>query len=269
MYDFNDAAPQREPGVVMPDGTFVKLRAKLRKGGATVQGFPPEDNGVFTKSKTSESYMLDFEFEVQHGPFARNKVFENWTVVGGEKMDDKGQSVAGNITKSRIRALLESAQGLRSDDESDGAKAKRRLPALAKLDGIPFVARLMVEAGGPAPNGGYFPDKNRIAKIITAEDPEYLTVFNGGEVAPKPLASTASRPAAAAGGATQTPAWSQGGGQEQLPGTAAPAAGAGGWAGGGAPAADTGGGAWNGAAGAPAPAGAPAAAPAAGPAWIS
>lgn len=270
MYDLNEAAPQREPGVVMPDGTFVKLKAKLRKGNASVQGFSPEDAGVFTQAKDGkQTFMLDFEFEVQHGQFVRNKVFENWVVVGGEKMDEKGASVAGNITKSRIRAMLESAQGLRSDDESDGAKAKRRLPALARLDGIPFVARLSVEGGGPAPNGGNYPDKNRIAKILTAEDPEYTTVMNGGEVPPKPLnASSVSRPAAAGGASQQTPAWSQGE-QQTLPGTAAPA-GAGGWAGGGT--ADAGG-AWNGATGgAAAPAGAPAgtgAAPAAGPSWAS
>jgi hypothetical protein len=269
MYDFSDAAPQREPGVVMPDGTFVKLRAKLRKGGASVQGFVPEDAGVFTASKDGNAFMLDFEFEVTHGPFARNKVFENWVVVGGTKMDEKGQSIAGNITKSRIRALLDSAQGLRSDDESEAAKAKRRIPSLSRLDGIPFVARLSIEAGGAAPNGGFYPDKNRIAKIITAEEPEWQVVFNGGEVPPKPN-SSAARPAAASSGPAATPAWSQGdSGQQQLPGTGPAAGAAAGWADQGA-GAGAAGAAWNGAAGgAAAPASAPAGGAAAGPSWVT
>ena len=95
--------------------------------------------------------MLDCEFTVVEGPYARRKFWQNFTVAGG-KLDDKGQSKGWNISKSTFRAMVDSALGLDPKDESPAAKQKRVIQGLKQLDGIVFAARIMVE---PASNPQY------------------------------------------------------------------------------------------------------------------
>ena len=52
--------------------------------------------------------MLDCEFTVIEGPYARRKFWQNFTVAGG-KLDEKGQSKGWNIAKSTFRAMIDSA----------------------------------------------------------------------------------------------------------------------------------------------------------------
>ena len=99
----------------------------------------------------SDAKLLDCEFTVVEGPYARRKFWQNFTVAGG-KVDEKGQSKGWNIAKSAFRAMIDSALGLNPKDESAAAKAKRVIQGLKQLDGITFVARIMVE---PASNPNY------------------------------------------------------------------------------------------------------------------
>ena len=71
--------------------------------------------------------MLDCEFTVVEGPYARRKFWQNFTVAGG-KLDEKGQSKGWNISKSTFRAMVDSALGLDPKDESPAAKAEARHP---------------------------------------------------------------------------------------------------------------------------------------------
>ena len=127
-YDLNDAQPQMAPiGELIPDGTFAKVRLTIRPGG--VNGATPLDAGLLKASQSSDAKMLDCEFTVVDGPYARRKFWQSFTVAGG-KLDEKGQSIGWKISKSAFRAMVDSALGLNPKDETTAAKAKRVLPGL-------------------------------------------------------------------------------------------------------------------------------------------
>jgi hypothetical protein len=200
-YDFNDAQAQMMPsGELIPDGTFAKIRMTIRPGG--VNGSVPMDAGLLKASNDSDAKMLDCEFTVVEGPFVRRKFWQNFTVAGG-KVDDKGQSKGWNISKASFRAMVDSALGLSPKDMSDAAKAKRVLPGLKQLDGINFVARIMVE---PASDPDKYRDQNRLANVVLPGEPEYDAVMKGETVAPDPINAKPRKPATAAVG-QNAPAW--------------------------------------------------------------
>lgn len=203
MYDLNDAAPQMGPmGELIPDGTFAKLKMTIRPGG--VNGSSELDAKLLKASTSSDAKMLDCEFTVIEGPYARRKLWQNFTVAGG-KLDDKGNSKGWNMSKSTIRAMVDSALGLDPKDESDAAKAKRRLGGLKQLDGITFVARIMVE---PSSNPQYS-DKNSIANVVCVDEPQYAAVMRGERVAVDPINAKPRKATAAANGSqgSMVPAW--------------------------------------------------------------
>ena len=75
MYDLNDAQPQMLPtGDPIPDGTFARIRITIRRGG--VDGSVPMDKGLLKASATSDAKMLDCEFTVLEGPFAKRKFWQ-------------------------------------------------------------------------------------------------------------------------------------------------------------------------------------------------
>ena len=123
MYDLNDAQPQMAPvGELIPDGTFARVAMTIRPGG--LNGATPADAGVLKASNSSDAKLLDCEFTVVEGPYARRKFWQNFTVAGG-KVDEKGQSKGWNIAKSAFRAMIDSALGL----EPQGRQRRREAEA--------------------------------------------------------------------------------------------------------------------------------------------
>ena len=201
MYDFSDVEPQQSSDLI-PDGSFAKVVMTIRPGG--VDGQTEIDRGVLKASTTvgSDVLSLDCEFTVTEGKFVRRKFWHAFTVSGG-KVDEKGASIGWNISKRTFRAMIDSALGLDPDDNSEDAKAKRRLRGLADLDGITFVAKITVE---PSSDPRY-PDKNKLDRPVLPNEKEWRAVMNGEDVAPSP-----SRPRSAgsgAGSAAPKPAWAQ------------------------------------------------------------
>lgn len=180
-FDLNDAAPQMAPmGELIPDGTFAKVMMKLRPGGAN--GASEMDAGLLKASPHSDAKMLDAEFTVVEGPYARRKFWQNYTVAGG-KLDEKGQSKGWNISKSAFRAMVDSALGLKPDDLSETARARRVIGGLKQLDGIIFAARIMVEVSDN-PN---YRDSNKIANVVLPGESTYDAIMRGEAVAPEPV----------------------------------------------------------------------------------
>lgn len=199
MYDLNDAQPQLPPvGELMPDGTFAKVKMTIRPGG--VNGSTPMDAGLLKGSQSSDAKMLDCEFTVVAGAYARRKFWQNFTVAGG-RLDEKGQSKGWNISKSAFRAMVDSALGLDPRDESPAAKQKRVIQGLKQLDGIVFAARIMVE---PTSDPQY-KDANKLANVVLPSEPQYASVMRGENVQPEPVnAKPRKTPASAT---QQAPAW--------------------------------------------------------------
>lgn len=203
MFDFNNAAPQRPD--VIPDGTFVPLRMRYKEGGYSLPG-ADGDEGLFRKSKSSETVMLECEFEVTGGRYAEQKFYQFLTVKG---QDDKGW----NITSRTIRAMLESAYNIQPSDVSESATARRNLQNLRSIDGIEFFGKITIEQSEG------WPDKNKLDRVVTPDQPEYALLVAGKEVPPKPR-SASSRPRAEA--LQAKPMWrstTDASGQPSLPST--------------------------------------------------
>jgi hypothetical protein len=198
-YDMNDAQPQMT-GDLIPDGTFAKIVMHLRKGG--VDGRSEVDRGLLKASNQpgSDVLSLDAEFTVLEGTYAKRKFWQTFTAMGG-KLDEEGQSIGWKISKSTFRAMIDSALGLKPDDMSEEAKARRVLRGLSDLDGISFVAKIAVE---PARTSNY-KDSNKLDHVVLPTAPEWQKVMNGEAVPAAP----SSKPRAAANPETQ-PAWGQG-----------------------------------------------------------
>jgi hypothetical protein len=216
MYDMNDAGPQMSPvGELIPDGSYVKLRMTIRPGGTN--GATPLDAGLLRTSRTSDAKLLDCEFTVVEGPFARRKLWQMFTVAGG-KLDDKGQSRGWNIAKATFRAMIDSALGLDPRDESPAARQKRVIQGLKQLDGITFAARVMIE---PASDPQYS-DANKLANVVVPGEPAYAAIMRGESVAAEPVKA---RPRKSQTAGQQVPGWTTPAAPSDKPWANQPAAG--------------------------------------------
>ena len=184
-YDFNSADKQTDMDVI-PAGTIVSLVMTIRAGG---QG----DGGWLTQSKNSDAQMLDCEFTVAEGPYAKRKIWQ-YLVLSGGKLNDKGESIAAGISRSMLRAILESARNVDPNDMSDAAVSKRRAD-WNDFCGLTFLAKLGVDKD----KTGQYSDKNRIQSVITPNMKEYNAGFTAQAPATSSWASNQSAPA-------QTPA---------------------------------------------------------------
>jgi hypothetical protein len=216
--NLNEAQEYREMGAMMPDGAFVWIKGHIRhdqQQAYSLPGFPPEDNGIFKKGRENDTYYTDWEFTVVFGPHTGSKLFQNMTIAGGQ-MDDKGQSKAGNITKSFYRGWVESAYGILPTDQSAQAQAARNIPSLSALQEIPFAVKVGIQAGEPRPasaGGGVYPDRNFIQKIVLPDDPIWARMKAGEIVPPEPSGTRPARGGgsgpAAAGSTEGAPLWQQ------------------------------------------------------------
>jgi hypothetical protein len=154
-FDFNTASEQRDFDLI-PDQTTAVVQMRIREGDAG-------EGGLLKRSKSGEAEGLDCEFTIDGGPYAKRKLFAFMVMTGATD----GHAQAAGITKSRLRAILESARGIKPQDVSEAAK-KARVAELRDFDGIRFIARIGVE---PA-KGGYRA-KNILLSVITPDQKEW------------------------------------------------------------------------------------------------
>jgi hypothetical protein len=153
-FDFNSVDEQSFD--VIPDGTIVVVQLKIREGNAG-------ENGLLTRSKNGKAEGLDCEFTVVEGPHTKRKIFGFYVLSG---VTD-GHAQAADITKRRLRAILESARGIKPADVSDAAK-KARVAEYRDFAGICFMTKLGIE-----PAKGDFKAKNILASVITPDMKEW------------------------------------------------------------------------------------------------
>jgi hypothetical protein len=186
--DFNEASGQREFDLI-PADAVVTLVVKVRGGGAG-------PDGTLRRSKDGRSEGLDLELTVVDGPFIKRKLWVLLTLQG----ETEGHAEAGRIAATMLRAIIESARGVRPDDQGDAAKQQRRLASYLDLDGMRFVGRVGIEA---AKNG--YDAKNRLASVITPDMQAWRKPDQSA--APVPAAKPAQPPSG--GSVIPRPQWSR------------------------------------------------------------
>lgn len=184
MIDVNDAEPQRG-GDLIPNGTKVRVIGTIRPGGANRYGQEKVDAGYLTASRSSDVLFMSWEFTIADGPFARRKFWQNMTVSGGE-VNEKGESKAWNITKSTLRAMLNSARNVKPDDNTERGMAARRFTSWGDLNGIEFACTVRVQKAKP---DSQYQDSNSIGTVIEPDHKDYAALMSGAD-AGAPAAST-------------------------------------------------------------------------------
>jgi hypothetical protein len=195
-YDYTDAPPPRDFGLI-PHGTIATVTIHLRAGGAG-------EDGMLKRSAKGDCEMLDAEFTVIDGAYSKRK-FWGYFVLHGETA---GHEKAAEISRGTLRAILDSALGLKPDDASPKARAARTV-SLKDFEGRTFIARIGVEEGREKNDGSgeYWPDKNILAGVITPDKKEWRSVeqpppFNGGRATSSATPSNSAPPVTRPGWAT-------------------------------------------------------------------
>jgi hypothetical protein len=191
MYDYTEAQPQREIELI-PAGQVATLQLTIRPSGAG-------EEGLLKRSQDGGCEMLDIEFIVVDGQFAKRKLWERFVLAG----TSDGLAKAAEISRGKLRAILESARGIKPDDVSPQARDARTMK-LADFDGMRFIGKIGIEKGKDKGNGaGNYPDRNVLLAAITPDRKDWHVV----EQAPPPKSSNAPSSAAPAPAAISKPAW--------------------------------------------------------------
>lgn len=161
--DFNDAEAQQGSFDLIPRGITVPVRMTIKPGGHDdhTQGWT---GGYATQSFDTGAVYLACEFVVTDGPFAKRKM---WSNVG--LLSPKGPAW-GQMGRSFIRAMLNSARNVQPQDNSPQAAAARRINSFADLDGIEFLARVDVEKDGKGE------DRNVVKIAIEPDHKDYVAM---------------------------------------------------------------------------------------------
>jgi hypothetical protein len=193
-YDYSEASPPRDVELI-PHGTIATVQMRIRPGDAG-------EDGLLKRSARGDCEMLNLEFVVVDGPYARRKFWENMILAG----TTDGHAKAAEISRGRLRTIIESARGIKPDDLTPQARAARTA-ALKDFDSLSFIAKIGVEKGKPKNDGTgeSYADRNVLAGVITPDRKEWHPVpqpppWNGG-------GSETAAPVAPASGGIAKPSW--------------------------------------------------------------
>jgi hypothetical protein len=185
-YDYTDAPPPRDLELI-PHGTIATLVLHVRPGGVG-------EDGMLKRTRAGDAEMLDCELVVADGPHAKRKFWERWILSG----TTAGQAQAAEIARSTLKAILDSALGLKPDDVSPQARAARTV-SLGQFEGMTFIGKVGIEKGKLKNDGSgeNWPDKNVLAAVVTPDKREWHPSeqpppFNGGGGAATVSASSAA-----------------------------------------------------------------------------
>ena len=196
-YDYSDAPlPQFD---LIPHGTTATVGMHIHAGGVG-------EDGMLKRSKDGLCEMLHVEFTVLDGPYKGRKFWENLILAG----TTDGHKEAVKISQGTLKAILDSALGLKPDDMSPEARKARNVSP-KQFEGMTFIAKIGIEKGKPKNDGsgGNWDDKNILAGVITPDKKYWHPVeqpppFNGGGAGA--TAAAPSTPAAAAA-PVERPRW--------------------------------------------------------------
>ncbi len=188
--DFNSSENQSNFDLI-PNNTLAKVRMSIKPGGYDDQN-QGWVGGYATRNEATGSVYLSCEFVILEGEYARRKV---WGILGLHS--NKGPEW-GNMGRSFIKAILNSARGFSESDNSPAAQSARKINGIGDLDGIEFVAKITTKKDQNEEL------RNEIRFAITPDNKDYKVVM--GIIAPAVKTQT---PPAAAPAANNRPAWAR------------------------------------------------------------
>ena len=161
--------------------------------------------GYATESFETGSIYLAAEFVVTAGEHAKRKM---WSNIG---LHSQKGPTWGQMGRSFIRAVLNSARNVHPQDNSPQAAAARRIQGFHELDGIEFLARIDIEKDAKGQ------DRNVIKMAVEPDHPDYAkwmgvppkTSGGGTSCAPAQAAPAYQAPAQQRAPVTGKPSWAQ------------------------------------------------------------
>lgn len=148
--NFNDAEEQMSYELI-PHKTIAKVRLLIKKGNHVTDEFT---DGYATLSKAGTSIYLACEFVILSGEFEHRKV---WSNIG---LHSDNSSKYGEIGRSTIKAILDSAHSLHPADRSPEAEKQRTIKSFADIHGLACLAEITINDKGDTP-------RNEVKTFIT------------------------------------------------------------------------------------------------------
>ena len=157
-YDYTNAPPPRQTELI-PTGTIATVQMRIRPG-------TTGEDGLLKRSAKDDCEMLEIEFVVAGGPHERRRFWQNFILEG----TTSGHAQAAEISRGTLRAIIESARGIKPSDVSPEARAARTV-SLRDFDQIIFIAKIGIERGKPKNDGTgeNYSDKNVLADYVRGE----------------------------------------------------------------------------------------------------
>lgn len=178
--NLNEADPQR-PFDLIPAGTIAVVQMVIRPGGVG-------EDGLLTRYSEGACEGLDVEFTVVDGDYAKRKIWQTMILAG----TTDGHATAGEISRTLLRGIWESAHGISPRDKSEAAQARRN-PDIADFQNLRFTARISIEKSkDPA-----YDDKNKLT-AVTPDARQWQPVEQIPVVAQGTFTGMAEAPAAPA-----------------------------------------------------------------------
>jgi hypothetical protein len=182
FFDFNTASPQNDSDLI-PKGTLCKVCMVIRYGKA---------GGIVTTADSGWEY-LQAEMTLTSAPWAKRKIFQNIGVGG----TTDGHKKSAEISRSLLRAMLESARNINPKDETPAAVQARQINGWDDLQELEFAIEVGVDKQKP---DSQYQDRNKIQKVICPGHKDYARIMSGETIIPdgsaKPAPSAPSWEAA-------------------------------------------------------------------------
>lgn len=169
FYDFNTVTTQTNYDLV-PRGTIAKVNIHIKRG-----GYNDESQGWLqdyaTKSTISGAIYLDAEFTILEGEYCKRKI---WSLIG--LYSEKNNNKWGEIGRSFIRSILNSAKGVSNKDTSEAAQEARKIKDFSELEGLEFIAKVDIELDS---NGN---ERNVIKVALDPSHKDYAKYMSGNNI---------------------------------------------------------------------------------------
>jgi hypothetical protein len=198
-FDYSQTGDPRDFSALIPHGTIATVQMRIRPGGVG-------EDGLLKRTSKGDAEMLDCEFVVVDGEFAKRKFWDNLLLEG----TTPGQQEMALTNRGRLKKILESARGIKKDDTSEQNLAKYQAD-LKDFNNIIFIARIGQKKGEPKNDGTgeSWSDKNYLMAAIGPDQKDWHPVeqpppFNGGGATSAPT-STAPAGSTPAGSTPITP----------------------------------------------------------------